>query len=432
MFRFMPEAASEIAPEVDKINYWILDLSLFFTVVIVGAMIYFAIRYKQKGDAPHETPRIEGNNILEVIWTVVPTIICIFIAYYGIAVYGKMRAVPTDAMEVNVTASSWKWDFEYANGKKTTHEAYIPVDKPVKFLLTSKDVLHSFFVPSMRVKSDAVPGMYTYVTFKPIKTGDYQIFCTEYCGKDHSAMLAKLHVLPQEEFEKWLEDRSVEEAQAAMSPAKLGATLYTQKGCNACHSLDGSRVVGPSFLKIFGRKGKLDDGTEYVADENYIKNSILNPMSQIVEGYVGQMPSFEGQLSDDEIGGIIAFMKTLDGSAPVEEAAPAEEEKVDLSKLSPEERGELLYKSKTCFTCHSLDGTGAAEGKLGPTWKGLYGRKGKFNDGTEYVADDAYITGAIKNPTQNIVEGYNPVMPQLGLTDDEISDVIAFIKAQKE
>jgi cytochrome c oxidase subunit 2 len=228
MFRYLPEQASEHAPAVDWLNNWITDISLFFTVVIVGAMIYFSIRYRQKDGVNHETPRIEGSNFLEVIWTVVPTIICIFVGYYGIVIYRDMVEVPTDepVVEVLVHGRKWQWEFEYDNGKKTTAEFVLPVNKQAKLILRSTDVLHSLFIPAMRVKNDAVPGMFTYVTFKPVKTGEYYTFCTEYCGKDHSAMLAKLKVVSQAEYDRWLNDRSAEAALAAMTPEKRGQKAY--------------------------------------------------------------------------------------------------------------------------------------------------------------------------------------------------------------
>jgi len=431
MFRYLPEQGSEIAPRLDWIHNWITDLSVFFTIAICGAMIYFAIRYRKQGGVDHETPRIEGSNFLEIVWTVVPTIICIWVAYYGIVIYNEMVDVKEDPEKefvlINAQGYRWAWDFQYQNGKTTTNEIVVPVGRPTKIILTSRDVIHSFFIPVMRVKKDAVPGAYSHVVFTPVRTGEYPAFCTEYCGTNHSSMLANVRVVSEAEFQRWKNDRSDELSKLAMSPVDLGRSLYVDKGCNACHSLDGSAVVGPTFLNLFGSERKFTDGTTTVADENYIRESILYPASKISAGYQNLMPAFEGQISDNEIQGLIEFIRTIDGSQPVPEPVAAEEEDVDLSSLTPVERGERLYREKICFTCHSLDGSAL----VGPSFKDLYGRKGKFTDGQEYVADDDYIRGSILEPGSEIVEGYVNAMPpyQGQLSDEQIDDLIAFIQS---
>ena len=362
MFRYLPEQASDFAHRVDAVNNFITDVSVFFTVAIVGAMIYFAVKYRKKNGVDHETPRIEGDHTLEIIWTVVPTIICVIVGVAGWQVFHEMRNPPANALEINVTGQKWKWDFEYSNGKKSTTDFVVPVDEPVKLILTSRDVLHSFFIPSMRVKSDAIPKRYTFVWFRPIKTGDYHVFCTEYCGTEHSSMLANLKVVSRAEYERWVNDDSEAAALLRMAPSEVGQQLYTAKGCNACHSLDGAVRTGPTFLKVFGREGKLKGGVSYKVDENYIRESILNPLAKVVEGYAPAMPSFDGQLTEAQIGHIIAFLKTVDGSTPAPKAATAPVVAAaaeDLSKLSPEERGKRIYQdpTKMCATCHTIDGS---------------------------------------------------------------------------
>ncbi len=431
MFRFLPEQASEVAPKIDWIHNLITDLSVFFTVAIVGAMIYFAIRYRERDGKPHETPRIEGSHLLEIVWTVVPTIISFIIAYYGIVYYWDLRAVPSDALTINVRAQKWKWDFEYANGKATTGEFVVPVNKPVKLVLKSRDVLHSFFVPAMRVKSDAIPNRFTYVAFTPVKTGTYQTFCTEYCGDLHSAMLAKLHVVSQDEYDRWVNDNSEEKLKQMMKPSDRGKILYSQKGCNACHSLNGTPGVGPTWLKAWGKSGEFSDGAKYSFDENYVHTSIINPNSQIVKGFTPNvMPSFAGQLSDPEIEDLISFIKTLDGSNPEAQAAPAAVPAAagaDLEKMSPAERGKHWYETKLCMTCHSLDGSRL----VGPSFKGIYGRSEKMVDGSSVTSDDAYLKESMLAPTAKVVEGYPPAMPA-GLVDEkQAEDLIEFLKTVK-
>jgi cytochrome c oxidase subunit II len=423
MFRYLPEQGSTFAPMVDRLNYIILDISLIFTVLIVGSMIFFAVRYRKRGNSDNETPHIEGSFLLEIIWTLVPTIICIFVAVYGYIGYKEIRTVPKDALEIHVTGKKWNWSFEYENGKKTIDTFTVPVNRPIKLIITSNDVLHSFFVPGMRTKVDAVPQHYSYQWFQPVKTGPQQVYCTEYCGQEHSSMLATMDVVSEAEYRRWLEAKEVEEG----TPAERGELLYTQQGCVACHSLDGSKVVGPSFLKLFGRKATFTNGEEYVVDENYIRDSILYPKNKVVAGYPepSLMPAFE--LSDTQLSDIISYIKTLDGSQPIVKAVT----EVAKEPESPIERGKLVYQGKACIGCHSLDGSNM----VGPTWKGLYGKNGKFANGKTYVADDTYLKDSIYNPQSSIVEGYPQPSPmpsyQGQLDEKEMSDVIEFIKSLK-
>jgi cytochrome c oxidase subunit 2 len=437
MFRYLPEQGSSVAPEVDWLHHIITDLSLFFTVAIVGAMLYFAVKYRAKDGKNHPTPRIEGSHFLEAIWTIVPTLICIFIGTYGILIFKDLRAVPDDALVVNVTGKKWNWTFQYENGKQVVGEAVIPVDQHIKFVLTSKDVLHSFFVPVMRVKSDAIPNRFTYVAFKPVKTGEYNIFCTEYCGTDHSMMLAKLKVVSRDEYNRWLNDNS---ETTKVSLAEIGANLYNQQGCMACHSVDGSKRVGPSFLQIYNKEATYDGGKPYKADEEYLRESILNPNKHYVDGYPkGQMPAYEGLISDDQIKALIAWFKTLDGKTQAADTS-ATKSNFQFAKMfgkdggaaaSPADKGKALYQAKACIGCHSLDGSKG----VGPSWKGLYNAGNHaMADGSAVTADEAYIKESILNPNAKIVSGYTAgVMPsyQGQLSDEEISDIIEFMKTLK-
>jgi cytochrome c oxidase subunit 2 len=431
MFRFLPEQASDFAPHVDWLHNLITDISVFFTVAIVGAMIYFAVRYRQRDGKDHATPQILGSHTLEIIWTVVPTIICIFVAYWGIVYYREMRQVPENALTIDVRGQKWKWDFEYENGKKTTGEIVVPVNTPVKLVLSSRDVLHSFFLPSMRVKKDAIPGQYTYLWFRPVKEGTYQAYCTEYCGKEHSAMLASLKVVSETEYARWIADRSEEEMLAKLGPKERGKAIYAQKGCNACHSLDGSRLVGPSLLNLYQRKGKTTEGADYVADENYLKESILHPNAKIVATFMPNlMPAFDGQLTDEDLDGLIAFIRSVDGSAV---AAPvvAKPAAAELANLTPVQKGEKVYRDAAyaCFGCHSIDGSKV----VGPSFKGSYGSKRKLTNGSEVVIDEAYIKSSILNPAEQIADGYGNMMPsfQGRISDEDIANITEYIKSLK-
>ena len=434
----MPEQASSFAHKVDWLNYLITDIAALCTAAICGAMLYFAVRYRKREGRDHETPQIKSSNLLEFIWTFFPTVVCIYVAYIGVTTYQEMRDIPEDSLVINVHGQKWKWDFTYdredGSQKSTTDEFVVPVNKPIKLVMNSSDVLHSFFIPKMRVKQDAVPGMYTSLWFKPIKTGTYRTYCTEYCGRDHSQMMSTLHVVSEAEFDSWLSDRSEEEALESLTPAQRGLISYRKRGCNACHSLDGSKLVGPSFLNIYNRKGLLDDGTEYVADEEYIRSSIYDPNSQIVQGYPpNQMVNFTGQIEKDEFNDLLAFLRTVDGKTVVELDEDEEEQEEEAEEasadLTPAQLGEQIYKTKACMGCHSLDGTGV----IGPSFKGLYGREGELVSGEKYVANDEYIKNSILDPGSQMVKGFAAAMPPYAgqLSDEDIANVIEFMKTVK-
>jgi cytochrome c oxidase subunit 2 len=435
MFRYLPEQASDIAHKVDWIHNWVTDISVFFTVAIVGTMLYYAIRYRQRDGKDHETPRIEGDHTLEIIWTVVPTIICIFIAIAGLNIHREMRTPPADTLDIQVWAKQWAWRFEYPNGEKTYNQFTVPIGKPVKFIMKSEDVLHSFFIPEMRVKSDVLPNMFTYVWFRPIKVGSYTTYCTEYCGKDHSAMLASANVVSEAEYDRWLNDNTEELIRARSTPAQVGYKLYSERGCNACHSLNGVNGVGPSFKDLWGKDESLKGGEKVKVDENYLHESILNPNAKVVEGYNPIMPAFEGQLSEDEVAALIAFIKDIDvfaaKAAATQAVAASAEPAKDPASMTPEERGKEFYNNQAnlCVTCHSLDGSA----RVGPSFQAIYGRQGKLADGTEYVADDAYIKRSILKPQEQVVEGFAPSMPAYEgrVTDEQLNDIIAFMKTLK-
>ncbi len=306
---WVPEVASNLASKVDAVIWFITVISLVFFILISIFLVYFAIRYRRRQEN-EETPYITGSHVLETIWTIIPSILLIVIFVYGFVVYKDMRTPPEDSLEVTVIGRQWLWQFKYNNGKTTLNELYIPEGRPIKLVMTSEDVLHSFFVPAFRVKQDLVGGMYTYLWFTPTKNGTYELFCAEYCGTGHSAMLGKVIVMSPQEYEKW-EKGEEEKAVASLPPAELGKQLYTQRGCNACHSIDGSTLVGPTWKGLYGHEVVMQDGTKVTADENYIREAILEPQAKMVKGFGPVMPSFKGVISDDEITDLIAYIKTL-------------------------------------------------------------------------------------------------------------------------
>jgi cytochrome c oxidase subunit 2 len=269
-------------------------------------LIFFAIKYKRK--TPNDkTPYISHNSTLEFLWSFIPFVIFMVAFAWGWAVFHQFRTFPENALEVAVEAQKWNWSFVYKNGRRTGGEFTVPVGENVKLVMTSKDVIHSFYVPAFRNKQDVVPGRYSALWFKANQEGNYQVFCAEYCGDNHSGMLAKVHVVSREKFEEFLE----KDPYKGMSLLEMGKTAYTKFGCTACHSTDGSKLVGPTFKGVWGRAEQTDAGPVTV-DENYVRESIMNPTAKTVAGFPkGAMPVFAGQISDQEMLGIIEFLKTV-------------------------------------------------------------------------------------------------------------------------
>jgi cytochrome c oxidase subunit II len=311
---WMPKSVNVEADPTDQMFYAVTGLSIFFFVAITALVIYFVIRYRHRPGHKAE-PSAAHNDALEITWTVIPTIITVFLFYFGWRAYVKVVTPPAQAVEVNTLAMRWSWQFTHANGVKDK-DLHVPINTPVRLVMTSKDVLHAFYAPVMRVKQDIIPRRYTYAWFKATKPGTYRLTCAEYCGTDHSQMgvdedgrRAVVVVHEPGKYEQYLAD---EQARATdMPPAQLGQKVY-EKNCTACHTIDGTAKVGPSFLGSFGTSVQMADGKSVPFDETYIRESILNPTAKTRAGYpAGQMSSFEGQLKEKEIEGLIAFIKSL-------------------------------------------------------------------------------------------------------------------------
>jgi cytochrome c oxidase subunit II len=300
------EATGLSGKVVNDVFFYILVICVFFFALITFLMVYFVIRYRRE---KHPQPAdIQGSMWLEITWTVVPTLLVLTMFYYGLAGFQFLKKIPEGAMAVKVIARQWAWLFEYENGIKET-EWKVPVGKPVKLILISEDVIHGFYSPAFRIKQDAVPGMETYLWFQPTETGTFDVMCSQYCGLEHSHMLSKIIVLPEEDFTKWYQRKK---EQIAMKPPPLGVQLYTEKGCVACHSIDGSPRVGPTLKGLFGKTvAVLTNGIERSvgADEDYIRKSILEPNADVVKGFQPIMPV--QKLSDEEIKAIIGYLKEL-------------------------------------------------------------------------------------------------------------------------
>lgn len=302
---FMPPQGTDIAIQVDNLYEFILWVSLLSCVILIGGMIYFAYKYRRRTEND-KTPYISHNTFLEFLWSFIPLVIFLGVFGWGWVVYHQMRNMPEDALEVHVTGYKWAWDFTYKSGKVTTNEFVVPVGKPVKLIITSRDVLHSFFLPSMRIKQDAVPGRYTALWFNATKTGDYQVFCAEYCGDSHSRMLARMKVVTMPEYETWIQEND-----ANLPLVERGQKIWNGK-CVACHSINGNKGAGPTWKGLWGAKGHETESGPVDVDENYITESILNPNAKISKGFPkGVMPTFQGAIKDEEIAALIEFIKTL-------------------------------------------------------------------------------------------------------------------------
>lgn len=307
---FMPSQATKTAEHVDSLYTFLLTASLISCVLIVGGMVYFALKYKRKSDND-KTAYITHDTRLEILWSVIPLLIFLVVFAWGWVIYNDMRTGPADALEIQVTGRQWSWETEYKNGVKSS-EIVVPVNRDVKVVLTATDVIHSFFVPSFRIKQDAVPGRYTAAYFKAQKLGEFHVFCTEFCGTSHGSMITKLRVVTPEEFDKWL----IEESNTANLPlAELGQKVFQMK-CTACHSADKDEAkIGPSLFNLYGKANHLlEGGGTVLADENYIRESILEPQAKLAAGFPinkGIMTSFQGQVSEREMLALIEFIKGM-------------------------------------------------------------------------------------------------------------------------
>ncbi len=303
-FPLFPEQASTMAPRVDQLYFFLLGVSVFFATLILILIIAFAIKYRRRSDDEQPRP-ISGNPGLEILWTLVPLSLTLVMFVWGARLYFITFYPPSDALEINVVAKQWMWKVQHAEGRSEIDELHIPTGRPIKLIMTSQDVIHDFFVPAFRVKNDVLPGRYTTLWFEATKPGAYRLFCSQYCGTQHSGMIGHIIALEPAEFQAWLSGGAT-----AVSMATAGENLFQNLGCVSCHAQNDTGR-GPSLVGLLGKTVRLQSGASVTADEDYVRESILNPQAKIVAGYQPIMPTFKGLISEDGIMQIIAYLKSL-------------------------------------------------------------------------------------------------------------------------
>ena len=301
-----------------------LWVSGFFTVLVVALVVFFSIKYRRKDNRAPEA--VHGNLLIELIWTGIPLLLTLFMFGWGTFIYVKQVHIPADATEIFVVGKQWMWKIQHGEGPREMNELHIPVGKSIKLTMTSEDVIHSFYVPAFRTKADVVPGKYTFIGFQATKPGTYHLFCAEYCGTKHSEMGGWIHVLPQDEFDKWLAEKiknahvsvsantttptSISSINESISIVAKGEKLFQDLKCISCHSAT-SGAMGPDLSTLFGSKVNLDNGQSITADETYIRESILTPSEKITDGYNALMPTYKGQVDEEQILALVTYIKSL-------------------------------------------------------------------------------------------------------------------------
>lgn len=307
---FFPESASTISDDVDALYFYISGVTVFFTVLISLVIIYFVIRYRRRN--AFEIPRpIEGSTKLEALWSVIPLIIAMSIFVWGAKVYFAQYRPPKNALEVYVVGKQWMWKFQHTTGQREINELHVPVGRKIKLIMTTEDVIHDVFIPAFRIKTDVVPGRYTTQWFEATKPGRYHLFCAEYCGMNHSGMRGSVVVMEPADFDNWLSGNANQ-----ASPAAAGQTMYESLGCASCHGANGEGGRGPALLGLFNSNVVLNNGQTVVADEGYLRESVLNPQAKVVTGFGPIMPSFQGQVNEEQLLQIVAYMKSLSTTKP--------------------------------------------------------------------------------------------------------------------
>jgi cytochrome c oxidase subunit 2 len=299
-----PPSASNLAPKVDAIYFALLALCGLIALLVCLAILFFCIRYR-RGSPADRTPPKARQRPFEIAWTVIPLLIFLGLFFWAAEVFFGMSRPPGNATEIYIVGKQWMWKIQHPDGRREINQLHIPVGQPVKLVMTSQDVIHDFFIPGFRNKQDVVPGRYTTEWFTPTKAGQYHIFCAQYCGTDHSRMVGTIFVMEPAEHAKWLAGQPAPDSLVA-----AGERAFRTRGCSGCHA-PGAAIRAPLLDGIYGKQVPLSDGTLVTADDQYLRDSILLPNKQIAAGYQPIMPTYQGQISEEELNAILAYLKSL-------------------------------------------------------------------------------------------------------------------------
>jgi cytochrome c oxidase subunit II len=301
-FPLWPEQASTMAGHVDALYIFLLIVCGMVSLLIFICLVYFAARFRHRPGVPAE--HIEGSTPLEITWSTIPFLVFMVIFAWGAVVYFKERTPPDDATEVYVVAKQWMWKLEHAEGQREINELHVPVGRDVKLIMTSQDVIHSFYIPAFRIKQDVLPGRYTVEWFRATKPGTYHLFCAEYCGTQHSGMVGDIVVMQPAQYEAWMNGGST-------GPLSVtGEKIFAELGCSTCHRTD-TQGRGPNLQGVFGKPVQLEDGRTVTADENYVRECILDPGARRVKGFQPIMPTFQGLVSEEQVNALVAYIKSI-------------------------------------------------------------------------------------------------------------------------
>jgi cytochrome c oxidase subunit 2 len=311
----LPPQASTVAVEVDALYALLVAITAFFTLLVAGLFLFFGLRYARKSEA--ERPiQVHPPAWLEIAWSVIPLLICLVLFTWGVQLYFKIYTPPKDAITIDVVGKRWMWKIQHMSGAREINELHVPVGVPVRLLITSEDVDHAFFIPAFRVKRDAIPGTMTTTWFNATKTGEYHLFCAEYCGTRHSGMIGTVYVMEKDAYQKWLEGPN-----AGLPPAVQGARLFEEMNCVSCHR-NGSNQRGPVLEGLYGKTVNLKGGGTVTADDAYIRESITSPTAKVVDGFEPLMPVYLSQLSEEQVNALLAYVRDTLGKAERPKDAP--------------------------------------------------------------------------------------------------------------
>lgn len=317
-FPFFPQQASAQAGQVDAIYFFMVAVTAFFSILIAGLVVLFAIKYRRRhrDEVGHA---IHGSLALELLWTVIPFFIVMVMFAWGAKVFFDMYRPPAGAMEIYVVGKQWMWKAQHMDGQREINELHVPVGRPVKLIMGSEDVLHSYYIPAFRVKADVIPGRYNVLWFTATKPGTYHLFCAEYCGTKHSGMVGSVIAMEPQAFQAWLGGGGASE-----SPVAAGEKLFSDLACNTCHMTE-SQGRGPMLTNLFNKPVELQNGQTVVADEAYLRESIVNPQAKVVAGFQPIMPTFQGLVTEEQLLQLISYVKSLsaEGAAPAPSGAAA-------------------------------------------------------------------------------------------------------------